>query len=70
VTDNLAVGFEYKQGAQFSDFKNAGYWDIHVGWLVNKNLSLIAAYVNAGDETSTKKVGLGNGLVLSAQYSF
>lgn len=67
---NLAVGFEYKQGAHFADFKNANYWDAHVAWFVNKNLTLVAAYVNAGDHQSTKKVGLGDGVVLSAQYAF
>ncbi|MFH0907970.1 MAG: DUF3034 family protein [bacterium] len=66
----LAFGFEYKQGAQFSDFKNADYWDAHVGWLANKNLTLIAAYVDAGDNKSTSKVGLGDGVVVSAQYAF
>lgn len=66
----LALGLEYKQGAQFDTFKNADYWDAHVAWFVNKNLTLVAAYVNAGDETSASEVGLGDGLVLSAQYAF
>ena len=66
----LAVGVEYKQGAEYSDFKNANYWDAHVAWFVNPNLTLVAAYVNAGDERSTSKVGLGDGIVLSAQYAF
>lgn len=70
VTDFLVTGAEYKQGPDFSDFKNADYWDLHLAWLVNKNLSLILAYVNAGDYKSTSEVGLGNGVVLSAQYSF
>jgi hypothetical protein len=70
VTDKIVVGYEYEQGARFSDFKNADYWDAHVAWLVNKNLSLIAAYVNAGDQKSSKRVGLGDGVVLSAQYAF
>jgi hypothetical protein len=69
-TSWLALGLEYKQGAQFDTFKNADYWDAHAAWFVNKNLTLVAAYVNAGDETSTSKVGLGDGLVLSAQYAF
>jgi hypothetical protein len=67
---NVAVGFEYKQGAHFKDFKNANYWDAHVAWFVNKNLTLVAAYVDAGDYQSTRKVGLGDGVVLSAQYAF
>ena len=71
VRDDVAVGLEYKQGAQFNDgFKNADYWDAHVAWFVNKNLTLVAAYVNAGDEKSSDKVGFGEGLVLSAQYAF
>lgn len=66
----LALGLEYKQGASFDTFKNANYWDAHAAWFVNKNLTLVVAYVNAGDETSTSKTGLGDGLVLSAQYAF
>lgn len=68
--DNLAIGFEYKQGARFKDFKNADYWDAHVAWFANKNLSLVLAYVNSGNSKSTSKVGLGEGVVLSAQYAF
>ena len=67
---NLVAGFEYKQGPEFNSFKNADYWDVHVAWLANKNLSLVAAYTYAGDYKSTKEVGLGNGLVLSAHYAF
>ena len=67
---SVALGFEYKQGAQFSDFKNANYWDAHAAWFYDPHLTLVAAFVNAGDEKSTTKVGLGNGVVLSAQYAF
>lgn len=67
---NVAVGFEYKQGSSFDTFKNADYWDAHLAWFASANLTLVAAYVNAGDETSTSKVGLGDGLVLSTQYAF
>ncbi len=67
---NVAVGAEFKQGAQFDSFKNADYFDLHAAWIANANLTLIAAYVNAGDEKSTSKVGLGDGVVLSAQYAF
>ena len=70
VTNNLVLGVEYKQGAEFDDFKNADYWNAHLAYLANKNLSLIAAYLNAGDYKSTSKFGLGEGFVLSAQYSF
>jgi len=67
---NLALGVEYKQGAEFDDFANASYWDAHVAWFANKNVSLVAAYVNAGDEKSASKVGLGDGVVVSLQYAF
>jgi len=67
---NVAVGFEYKQGSSYSGFKNAGYWDAHLAWFANKNLTLLGAYVNAGDETSKTEVGLGDGVVVSAQYAF
>ena len=69
-TCNTAVGYEFKQGAKFSDFKNADYWDAHIAWLPTKELTLVAAYVDTGDEKSTTRVGLGNGVVLSAQYAF
>lgn len=67
---SVAVGLEYKQGASFDDFKNADYWDAHLAWFASKNLTLVGAYVNAGSEDSKSSVGLGNGLVLSAQYAF
>ena len=67
---NVAVGLEYKQGARFNDFQNADYWDAHVAWFVNNNLTLVGAYVNAGDEESHSRVGLGDGVVLSLQYAF
>lgn len=67
---NFIAGFEYKQGTRYSDWKDANYWDTHLAWTPNKNLSLILAYVDAGDHKSTKVTGLGNGVVLSAQYAF
>ena len=67
---NVAVGFEYRQGAHYDDFKNADYWDTHVAWFVNPNLTLVAAYVYTDDSKSTSKVGLGDGVVLSIQYAF
>jgi hypothetical protein len=67
---NVAVGFEYEQGAQVSGWKNADYYDAHLAWLANKNLTLVGAYVNTGSTTSTSKVGLGDGFVLSAHYAF
>ena len=66
----IAVGFEYRQGAHFDDFKNADYWNAHLAWFANKNLTLVGAYVNAGDEKSSSQIGLGDGFVLSAQYAF
>ena len=70
LTDHLIAGVEYKQGADFKSFKNADYWDAHLAYTATKNLTLIVAYVYAGDHKSSKEVGLGNGVVLSAQYAF
>jgi len=67
---NVAIGFEYRQGAHYDNWKDANYWDGHVAWFVNPNLTLVAAYVNTGDQGSTKAFGLGDGFVLSAQYAF
>jgi hypothetical protein len=67
---SLVVGFEYKQGPKFDKFENDNYWNAHVGWFASKNLTLIAAYTDAGDQHSTSKVGLGKGFVVSAQYEF
>ena len=49
--------------------QNANYWDAHLAWIPNKNLTLIAAYTATGDYTGHRQ-GLGNGFVLSAQYAF
>lgn len=70
LSEHFIIGIEYKQGPHFDAFKNADYWDAHLTYTVNKNLTLIAAYVNAGDYKSTDKVGLGDGVVLSTQYAF
>ena len=70
IVKNVALGFEYKKGAEFANFKNADYWDAHAALLASKNLTVIAAYVNAGDKDSTEKVGFGNGVVVSTQYAF
>ena len=71
---NLAVGYEYEQGAQVTGWKNAAYQDAHVAWLANKNLTLVAAYVDTGDNKNNAvpdhKIGLGQGFVLSAHYAF
>lgn len=67
---DVLVGFEYKQGASYSDWKDSDYWDTHLAWTPNKNLTIVLAYVNAGDYKSTSKVGLGEGFVWSVQYAF
>ncbi len=67
---NILAGFEYKQGANYSDWKDSDYWDTHIAWTPDKNLTLVLAYVNAGDYKSTSKVGLGEGVVWSVQYAF
>jgi hypothetical protein len=66
---DVAVGVEYKQGADFGAFRNADYYEAHVAWLANKNLTLVAAYTNTGSTKSTR-TGLGDGFVLSAHYAF
>lgn len=71
---NLALGVEFKQGAKYkhdgSIWEDENYWDLHLAWFVNSKLTLVAAYVDAGSENSSSKVGLGDGLVLSLQYAF
>ncbi len=71
---DVAIGFEYEQGAQVAGWKNADYYDAHVAWLANKQLTLVAAYVNTGDNKDNAvvghKIGLGDGFVLSANYAF
>jgi hypothetical protein len=66
----LVAGYEFRQGAKFPVFKDANYHDVHGAWLANNSLSLVVAYVYAGDHNSTDRVGLGKGLVLSGQYAF
>lgn len=67
---NCIAGFEYKQGARYSDWKDADDWDAHLAWSPNDKLTLALAYVNAGDAKGSKRTGLGDGVVLSAQYAF
>jgi len=66
----FVVGYEFKQGARFSTVQNANYWDAHLAWIPNKNLTLIAAYTDTGDYTGSSRQGLGKGFVISAQYAF
>ncbi len=75
--ENVAIGVEYKQGARVGDgIRNHDYWDGHVAWFVNNNLTLVAAFAETGDpdkfyrKGSTKNLGVGSGLVLSVQYQF
>ena len=69
---DIVVGYEFKQGEQFSGYKNANYWDAHLAWLPNKNLTLIAAYTDTSSFTkaANTRQGLGHGVVLSVQYAF
>ena len=68
----FVVGYEFKQGARFSTVQNTNYWDAHLAWIPNKNLTLIAAYTGTGDYglAGNTRTGLGDGFVLSAQYAF
>jgi hypothetical protein len=68
----FVVGYEFKQGARFSNVANTNYWDAHLAWIPNKNLTVIAAYTGTGsyDKVGNTRTGLGNGFVLSAQYAF
>lgn len=67
---NLITGLEYKQGPKYDGWHDSNYWDAHFAWTPNSNLTLVLAYVNAGDKDLTSKVGLGDGVVLSSQYAF
>jgi hypothetical protein len=72
LPENIVVGFEYKQGAQYSDWKDSDYWDAHLAWIANSNLTLIAALVDTGTplQNVTNGIeGLGNGIVLSSQFA-
>lgn len=68
----FVVGYEFKQGARFSNAQNANYWNAHLAWIPNKNLTLIAAYTGTGsyNKAGNTRTGLGNGFVVSAQYAF
>ena len=75
--ENVAIGLEYKQGARVGDgIRNHDYWDGHVAWFVTDKLTLVAAFAETGDKDkfyrrgSAKNLGVGSGLVLSAQYQF
>ena len=70
VLKNLAVGYEYKQGAKYHGWHDADYQDIHAAWFINDKLTLVGAWVYAGDAKSTNAVGLGDGFTVSLQYAF
>lgn len=68
---NVAVGVEYKQGVDAGKLDNHDYWDGHVAWFVTDQFTLVAAYADTGDRTADgKDFGVGQGVVLSAQYAF
>lgn len=73
---NVAIGVEYKQGVDAGhtaagNIQNSDYWDGHVAWFVTDKLTLVAAYADTGDANKGfSDLGVGGGLVLSAQYAF
>ena len=70
-SENVAIGVEYRQGINVGDhIENADYWNGHVAWFVTKQLTLVGAYVSTGNKDKHKKLGVGDGFVLSAQYQF
>ena len=75
--ENIAIGFEYKQGVDAGDgIRNHDYYDAHVAWFVTKQLTLVAAFAETGDKDkfyrhgSAKNLGVGSGAVFSVQYQF
>jgi hypothetical protein len=75
--ENLAIGFEYKQGVDVGDgIENHDAFDGHVAWFATDALTLVGAYAYTGDKDrfcrhgSTKGLGVGGGFVLSVQYRF
>ncbi|MFA7254618.1 MAG: DUF3034 family protein [Candidatus Omnitrophota bacterium] len=70
VMKNLAVGYEYKQGAKFHGWHDADYQDVHAAWFINDKWTLVGAWVYAGKAKSTQEVGLGDGFTASLHYAF
>ena len=75
--EQVAIGFEYKQGVNVGDgITNHDYFDGHVAWFVTDSLTLVGAYAYTGDKDKfyrygkTKDLGVGGGFVLSVQYQF
>ncbi|MEM5504390.1 DUF3034 family protein [Shewanella frigidimarina] len=49
LTDNIALGYEYKQKPDQLGFAEENDWqDIFMAWFVNKHLSVVGAYVDLG----------------------
>lgn len=49
LTDNIALGYEYKQKPDQLGFAEENDWqDIFIAWFVNKHLSVVGAYVDLG----------------------
>ena len=70
IFKNLAVGYEYKQGAKFHGWHDADYQDVHAAWFINDKWTLVGAWVYAGKAKSAKEVGLGDGFTASLHYAF
>ena len=75
--EQVAVGFEYKQGVHVGDgITNHDYFDGHVAWFVTDTLTLVGAYAYTGNKDrfyrngKTDRLGVGGGFVLSVQYQF
>ena len=49
LTDNIALGYEYKQKPDQLGFAEENDWqDIFMAWFINKHLSVVGAYVDLG----------------------
>lgn len=68
----LAVGVEYKQGADVGNrIQNASYWNAHVAWLATEELTVVAAYGDTGRAShGLDDLGVGEAIILSVQYGF
>ena len=56
LTDNIALGYEYKQKPDELSFAQEQDWqDIFVAWFVNKHLSVVGAYVDLGSIAGFKQ---------------
>lgn len=69
VLKNLAVGYEYKQGAHFSGWHDADDQDVHAAWFITNRLTLVGAWVYAGKTKTAKEIGLGDGFTVSLHYA-